>query len=77
MRSIRQYRVTLLLEKVTDPFLFTTINEVNRFVSVANQLNQHLNPNSEDPICLIESYDWDKLEYLPHAFGIIKNKKSD
>ncbi len=78
MRALKQYRVTLLLEGegFSKPQLFSNINEVNKFVSIAEQLNRYYHPESKKPVCLIESFDWDKLEYLPHAFGEIHNKKT-
>lgn len=68
MRSIKNYRVTLLMSE-TGAKEFTNINEVNNFI------DRDLKRNQQDEFSyLVESYDWDKLEFLPLTFGKIKNK---
>jgi hypothetical protein len=68
MRSIKNYRVTLLMSE-SGAKEFTNINEVNNFI------DKDLKRNQQDEFSyLVESYDWDKLEFLPLTFGKIKNK---
>ena len=84
MNAIKQYRVKLLMTEISHEF--STINQVNEWIdndmlkrnqSRMGQIETYnqigfifATPSSY----MVESYDWDKLEFLPSHFGILQNK---
>ena len=85
MRAIKNYRVRLLESE--NPKVFTNIFEVNQYITTdiikrnSEMMGQIETYNQTGFIFvkpesyLIEKYDWNKLEFIPSHFGIIKNKK--
>lgn len=82
--SIKQYRVKLLV--IDDEWQeFTTINEVNEFIkrdtilkniSSINKLITYQNIGSliiRPFNYLVESYDWEEMNFIPSHFGILEN----
>ncbi len=79
MKAIKQYRLKLTITKHFEGSYSKTIPSNYKELSNVNEVNAHidklvsLGAIAEDDI-LIESYDWEKLEFLPLCFGKIKNK---
>ena len=79
MKSIKQYRLKLTITKHFEGAYSKTISNNYQEFSNVNEVNEcidkliSINAIAEDDI-LIESYDWEKLEFLPLCFGKIKNK---
>jgi hypothetical protein len=85
MRAIKQYRVKLI-DNDEEWQILSNLFEVNSYIErdviTRNTIKMFRDVNytntgkffvnSQDYI--VESYDWDKLEFLPSHFGIIKNK---
>lgn len=84
MDSIKQYRVKLLCnDEVWQQF--TTINQVNQYISrdiISRNSSSFFQGNNfnitgslfvKPENYIVESYDWDRLEFLPSHFGFIKN----
>jgi len=85
MESIKQYRVKLLsfdeewqilnnINQVNEYIKrdVVTRNSVQYFQQIHFKITGKLFVTPSDYI--VESYDWDRLEFLPSHFGIIKNK---
>lgn len=84
MKAIKQYRIKLILTEpigtnycktlTSDYKRYSTINEVNKAIDSGLYLFKDY-IKEED--YLVESYDWDKCEFVPIGFGKIKNTFKD
>jgi len=79
MKAIKQYRLKLTITKHFEGSYSKTISSKFKEFSNINEVNEcidkliSIDAVAEDDI-LIESYDWQELEFLPLCFGKIKNK---
>ena len=83
MNAIKQYRVKFLMTEISQEF--STINQVNEWIDNdilkrnRSRMGQIETYNQTGFILatpesyMVESYDWDKLEFVPLAIGKIKN----
>lgn len=87
MRAIKNYRVRLLESE--NPIEFSNIFEVNQYITT-DILKRNSQPMGQietynetgfifvtPESYLIESYNWDKLEFQVSHVGLIKNKTLD
>ncbi len=84
MKAIKNYRVRLLESE--NPIEFTNIFEVNQYITtdilkrncdMMGQIETYMQTGFifvKPESYLIEKFDWDKLEFIPSHFGIIKNQ---